>query len=146
MSLSKQYNTDKSIEKSGVRVTFGTNADGTEIALILARAGGANSRFQSVADVVLKPYRRQIQNETIEPAVLKSKMIEIYAKTVIKDWENVALSDLTGDEADKGYATHSEENVIALFTRLPDFFTEVQAITDNLSVFRAEGLEEDAKN
>lgn len=146
MSLSKQYNTDKSAEKTGIRVTFGHNSDGTEIALILARSGGANTRFQSVADVILKPYRRQIQNDTVDNTVLRAKMIEIYAKTVVKDWEKVALSDVTGNEDDKGYAEFSEENVIALFTRLPDFFTEVQSITDNLSVFRAEGLEEDAKN
>lgn len=146
MSLSKQYNTDTSAEKSGVRVTFGHNSDDTEIALILARSGGANTRFQSVADVILKPYRRQIQNDTVDSKVLRAKMVEIYAKTVVKDWENVALSDVTGNEEDKGYAEFSEENVIALFTRLPDFFSEVQSITDNLSVFRAEGLEEDAKN
>lgn len=146
MSLSKQYNTDRSMESQGVRITFGQNEDGSEIALVVARAGGANSRFQQLADVVLKPYRRQIANETADPTVLKERMMEIYAKTVVKGWENVSLSDVTGNESDEGYAPFSSDNCIALFKRLPDFFSDVQQFADSLTAFRVADLEEDAKN
>lgn len=146
MSLSKQYNTDRAMESTGVRITFGTNDDGSEIALVIARAGGANTRFQSVADVVLKPYRRQIANETADPKVVKERMMEIYAKTVVKNWENVMLSDVTGNASDTGYAPFSVDNCLALFKRLPDFFSDVQQFSEQLTAFRTEQVEEDAKN
>lgn len=146
MSLSKQYNTNREMESAGVRITFGHNGDGSEIALIVARAGGANSRFQPVADIVLKPYRRQIANETVDPKVLKERMMEIYAKTVVKGWENISLSDVTGDEKDEGYAPYTWENCLSLFKRLPDFFADVQQFADGMTAFRSEDLEADAKN
>lgn len=146
MSLSKQFKTDRSLESEGVRITFGTNEDGTEIALVVARAGGANTRFQAVADVVLKPYRRQIANETVDNKVLRERMMEIYAKTVVKSWENVLLADVTGNEEDTGFAKFSVDNCLALFKRLPDFYADVQQFADQMTAFRAEELEADAKN
>lgn len=146
MSLSKQFNTNREMEAQGVRITFGHNDDGTEIAFIVARAGGANSRFQPVADIVLKPYRRQIANETVDPKVLKERMMEIYAKTVVKGWEHVAKADVTGDDKDEGYAEYTWENCLALFKRLPDLYTEIQQFADGMTAFRAEDLEADAKN
>lgn len=146
MSLSKQYNTDRSMESQGVRITFGHNEDGSEIALIVARAGGSNSRFQAVADIVLKPYRRQIANETVDPKVLKERMMEIYSRSVVKGWENISKADVTGDEEAEGYVEFSSDNCLALFKRLPDFFAEVQQFADGMTAFRTEGLEDDAKN
>lgn len=146
MSLSRQFKTNRSMETEGVRITFGHNEDGTEIAIVVARAGGANTRFQSVADVVLKPYRRQIANETVDTKVLKERMMEIYAKTVVKSWENVMLSDVTGDEKDTGKAPFTVDNCLKLFIRLPDFYADVQQFADQMTAFRAEELEADAKN
>lgn len=139
MDLYKMFQTEEDLEKSGIRITYGVNKEGKEVAIIVARAGGRNSAFQRVADSVLKPYRRLISNESIDPKQLRSLMMLIYARAVVLGWENV--SDATGKPLE-----FSEDNCVKLFNDLPDLFADIQNNADNLSLFRKEALEEEAKN
>lgn len=139
MSLYKMFKTEEAIEKTGIRVTYGSNSKGAEIAIHVGRAGGKNEAFQRVADHVLKPYRRQISGETIDPKQLRSLMMIVYARAVVKGWEGV--------EDENGVAIpFTEENCVKLFEDLPDLFADVQANADQLSNFRKEDLKAEAKN
>lgn len=139
MSFAKLFGTDKDTEKNGVRITYGENANGKEIAIIVARAGGANEAFQRTADVVLKPYRRQIQTETIDQKKLRSLMMVVYARSVVRGWEGVL------DDAGKEIP-FSEDACVAQFEAFPDLFADVQSNADQLAVFRKEDLAKEAKN
>ncbi|QDB70865.1 hypothetical protein [Pseudomonas virus PBPA162] len=140
MSLFKQYKTDKSLEKDGRVVEFGVDEEtGEKITMTIARAGGGNAAFQRVMEVALKPHRRQIENDTIDAEVLRGIMVEVYAKTVVRDWSMVrdeggALLDCT------------EDNIVYLFNLLPDLFAEVQTIAGAMVTFREGMLEADVKN
>lgn len=87
----------------------------------------------------MKPYRRQIQNETMESALVERIVKEVYAETVVLGWENV--------EDENGNAMEfSVENCIKLFDDLPDLFRDIQEQSQRAALFRAEVREADAKN
>lgn len=139
MSLYKQFETEENLEKTGVRITYGLNAKGKEIAILVGRAGGKNEAFQRVADAVYKPFRRQIQNETIDRVKMRELTYIIYARAVVKGWENV-------DDKDGNPMEFNEANVVKLFNDLPALFDDVQGTADSLTVYRTEALELEAKN
>lgn len=139
MSLYAQYSTDKALEKEGIIWSLGPNSKGDPMGIRLARAGGGNSAYQRVWDAVTKPYRRQLQLGTLDKALERQLQIEIYVKSVIKDFEN--LEDAEGNPLE-----FNEENATQLFLDLPELFEELVVQANNFSLFRQEILEEDTKN
>lgn len=139
MELFKQFATDKSLEKEGVLLEFGTTADGKPIAIRIARAGGANVAFTKLVEFKLKPYRRQLQNESADKDVIDRVMQEVYAKTVILGWENVNGRD--GEPL-----AFTEENVLMLLGALPDLWKEIVSMSDKTAAYREEIREADAGN
>jgi hypothetical protein len=139
MSLYSQFKTDGSLEKEGILLEYGTTPDDKPITIRIARAGGANSAYTKRMEAKVKPYRRQIQNETMEAALIDRILKEVYAETVVLGWENVQ------DEAGK-VLPFTVENCIKVFTDLPDLFKDVQEQSQRAALFRADVLEADAKN
>ena len=70
---------------------------------------------------------------------MTSILREVYADTVVIGWSNV-------EGADGKPMAFTRENVIKLFTDLPELFADVQDQATNLALFRAEINEQDAKN
>lgn len=134
MSLYSKYKTDPSKETEGVWVDFDDN-----IKLKLARAGGRNQQYLKSIERETKPYRRALQNGTIPVEVADNIIRKVYAETVVLDWENVT------DENGK-VLSYSKENCLKLLTDLPEFFAEIKSVAENMEMFRAAGLEADAKN
>lgn len=139
MSLYKQYTTDTNLEKTGVILQFGMNSKNKPMSIRIARSGGANTKFNKVMEAVMKPYRRQIQTETIDRDLLKKLLQEVFAKAVVLSWENLE------DENDEPLE-FTIENCIKLFEDLPDLFAEVQAQSDKVALFRLDLKETDAGN
>lgn len=139
MSLYKQFKTDNSLEKEGIVLEYGENSKGKPIAIRIARAGGANKAYEKRMEIRVKPYRRQIQNETMESALVERIVKEVYAETVVIGWENV--EDENGNPME-----FSVENCIKLFDDLPDLFRDIQEQSQRAALFRAEVREADAKN
>ena len=139
MSLYRQYAMDTNVEKDGVLLNLGTTDDGKMITMRIARAGGANQKFNKTVEAVLKPYRRQIQTDTIDRKLLEKLIHEVFAKAVVLGWENV--QDADGNDLDFTY-----ENVMKIFSDLPEVFTEVQEAANKSSLFRAMVREADAGN
>lgn len=149
MSLYSQFKTDKSIEKEGIVLNYGKNSKGKDIEIRIARAGGANVQYAKLLEAKTKPYRRQIQNETLDNEVAEKITQEVYARTVVLGWNGVEFPIL--DE--KGEETGSfeelpfnEKNCIRLFQDLPDLWSDIQQQSQRSALFRAELLEQDAKN
>ena len=139
MSLYKQFKTDSNLEKDGIIIEYGQTDQGKPIQIKIARAGGANIAYSRVLEAKVKPYRRQIQNETIERETMTSIMREVYADTVVIGWSNV--QNAQGEEL-----AFNRENVIQLFTDLPELFEDIQSQANNVAIFRESILEDEAKN
>lgn len=110
-----------------------------EIKFLLARAGGQNSVFAKTLEVKIRPHRRKIDNEDMDTPLANKIMIEVFADTVVKDW--VGVKDDDGKDL-----PCTRENIIDIFTQLPDLFAELRDVAAKHANFRATTLEEDVGN
>lgn len=133
-SMYSLFGTDKAMEQSGIVLDYGSAGK-----IKVARAGGSNSRFAKALEAKMRPYRRQFEAGTMDDEVANKLLIEAFAEGVILGWEKVKGPD--GKEL-----KFSRENVIKLFTDLPDLFADVREQAMKVSNFRAEQVEEDAGN
>lgn len=160
MGLFKSYQTNKDLEKSGVVFT----PDSTT-AITIARAGGSNVQFSKMLDFKAKPYRRQIESGTLDPQLDRRMMAEIYAETIVRNWETLVEVDgkpqlVQGIEAmpdaPEGTYTHTPDknglvpfnakNVVSTFLLLPDLFIDVQREAQSIANFRQEERKADEGN
>lgn len=139
MSLYKTFQTSQHLEKNGIELQYGENDKGEEILIRIARAGGANSAYNKRLEALVKPYRRQITSETIDNKVLEKLILQAFAETVVLGWSGV-------EDAEGNALECTVENVIKLFTDLPDLFKDVQDQAQKSVLFREEILELESKN
>lgn len=139
MSLYTQYKTNKNLETDGVLLEYGVNSKGLPIRIRIARAGGANQAFSRCYEQKTKPYRRQIQTETLDSKIAERISLEVYAETVVLGWENV-------EDEEENELPFNKENCIKLFTDLPELFMDVMKASQSIAIFRAETRGADAKN
>lgn len=139
MSLYSQFKTDKSVEQEGVVLEYGKTDDGKIISIRIARAGGANLRYTKLLEVAIKPYRRQLQNETLDNNVAESITQLVYAQSIVLGWENV-------EDAEGKPMEFTVDNCIKLFKDLPDLWSDIQSQANRAALFRQDILEADAKN
>jgi len=140
--LRKMFETVPSLETKGVVLEYAEGVDMT-----IARAGGANKKFAKVLARLSKPYRRAIQTETIDEKVGNRLMMEAYAEAVVLGWNGFTKDIITKKEEDAGTLLEfTKENVIAVFEALPELFTDVAKMSNNITLYRAETLEGDSGN
>lgn len=136
------YLTDEDMEKNGVWLNFG------KFRVLAARAGGANKRFAKVIEVKSRPYQRAIKTDTMPHDVSNKLMREVYAETVVLDWETQTKSG----EWKKAIVIPGEvlpvtkANIIRAFEELPEIFLDLQDQVGKLSNFRRAQLESNAGN
>lgn len=139
MSLYKQFKTDPNYESQGITLEYGNTPNGKPIRIKIARAGGSNAKFLKALEIKSKPYRRQLQNETIDPKIADDILMQVFVDSVILDWENV--------EDENGTALpFNRENCLKLFRDLPDLFADVREQASRSALFRAEIKESATKN
>lgn len=146
MSLSKQFKTDTTKEVDGVAIEFGANADGTVPTFWISRMSKANVAYTKALDKATRPYRRAMDLGTLDNDVAERIFAEVFATTVLRGWDNVQLSDVTGEESDTGFAPFNKENVLALFKRLPELYDDLQAQAKSAALFKTESIEAETKN
>lgn len=145
MSLYRQFKTDNNLEKEGVILSYGFNADNKPIEIRIARAGGSNGAFNRALEHEMKPYRRQLQTETMDNSVAEMLMKRVYARTVVLGWTGVDIEESENGPAIPK-AQFNEENCVRLFNDLPELWRDVQEQAGKAALFRAQIAEEDAKN
>lgn len=146
MSLSNQFATDSAKEVEGVVIQYGQNADGSIPGFHISRMSRANVRYTKALEVATRPYRRQIELGTLANDVAERVFTGVFVDSVLKGWENVALSDVTGDAKDTGHAPFNRANALALFARLPELYEDLQNQAKSAAMFKDEQQEEEAKN
>lgn len=139
MSLYKQFATDKNVERDGVVLSYGKNSKNKNIEIRIARAGGANIRYTKLLEAAIKPYRRQLQNETMDNGVAEDITMRVYAQSVVLGWEGV-------EDENSNDMEFTVENCMKLFKDLPDLWSDIQSQATRAALFRQDILEADAKN
>jgi hypothetical protein len=125
------FKTDPMTETEGLTLDYG------DFQIRIARAGGANRGFVRALEARLKPYRRQLQSETLDEQVAERILREVYADHVILGWQGVA-------DGDGKAMAFSRANVLKLLSDLPELFRDLQEQAGRIALFRAQELE-DAK-
>lgn len=139
MNLYNAFATDQSAEINGVVLDYGPNSKNEPIQIRVARAGGANAKFAKVLEHKLRPYKRALANDTMDSKMAERLMIEAFAEAVVISWNGV--EDREGNEIE-----FTKENIVKLFTDLPDLFRDVQEQSQKAALFRAELREAEQGN
>jgi len=157
----KLFGTKPDLEQSGIVVNYGDEAW-----FKIARAGGANKKYLTQMTERLKPYRRQIQTETMDEKLADRVVMEVFVDTVLLGWGSYAKEDegaavsidlgSAGPAApvpqdwiegpDGAHLPFTRENALKVLTDLPELFRELRAESERLANFVSVTKEEDAKN
>lgn len=132
-----KHRMDPAKEQNGFEFTYDEEEG---VVFTLARAGGSNKEFDKALEEAMKPYRRNGQlgikiPEEKDALILK----EVFAETVLKAWRGIKNEDGSDFQFTK-------ENAVRLFTEFPDIFMALRVQANELSNFRKEALEVEAKN
>lgn len=131
------YETDSSVETEGVELEYGNTV------ITIARAGGANKKFSKKFAELMQPHKRAIELGSFPERLAQKILYKVYADTIILNWQvengegelvtGIFQEDVDGGE---GIAEFTKENVIAVFKKLPDLFTDIRNQSDNIALFR----------
>ncbi len=140
MSLSALFGTDKNLERNGVRIEYSSGPeDKNPPTFIIARSGGANTKFNDEMENALRPMRRRLALDQVKNPEMAKITKDVFCKTVLKGWENV--TDDSGNPIE-----FNEQNARALFDKLPDLFDDLEAQSRRAATFRLDSLEAAAGN
>lgn len=148
------FGTDKSKEKEGVWIDYGS------FQVKVAYAGPGNTKFTRYSEEKLKPLRTAMQAGTIDEARSMHVLMDIYAKTIVLDWQIQAnlIPDSGVDEGDEDTMIRgiegpnstvldfNAENVLKTFKALPQLFLDIKNQAEQMVNFRNESLEQEAGN
>ena len=127
------FGNDKKLEaEEGIRLVYG------EFSIKIARAGGANQKYARKMRSSMKPYKHQIDMGTITEETAQGILADVYADSVILDWDGVKGPD-------GKVLPFTKENVKKLLLDLPDLFKDIQKQAENFANFRPGDLEEEVK-
>lgn len=127
------FETNESLEQAGIVVDYG------DFKFTLARAGGSNRKYTALVQKRLRPYRKRILTDAMDPQLAHRILAECFAETVVLDWEGV--TDRAGNPL-----PFSRESCIQLLVDLPELFAELQEQAVGAGNFLRVQREEDGKS
>lgn len=128
------FKNDEALEQSGIILDYGSAGKFT-----VARAGGANKAFTRKLKRLTQPYRRAIQNNTMDDKVAEAVLMKAFVDTCLLGWEGVTGSD--GEPLE-----FNRENAMMLLEALPELWAELREDSQNSSMYRQEIREADSGN
>lgn len=144
MSMYENFRTDTDSEKNGIVIDYG------DFRVTIARAGGANKKYQRTLELLTRPYQRAINTGSLDEDIAREILYKTYARTIIRDWEvpdgtdeNGTLKWKQGIEGPNGdLLPVNEDNVVLTFKQLPDLFNDLQSQAQSAALFKASLREE----
>lgn len=133
-SIYSKFKTDKKAEQEGIILDYG---DG--ITIKIARAGGSNLKFEKAVQAKMRKYGLQAKHDLLEPEQMRTIFREVLAETVVLGWTGF-------DDGEGNMLTCTQENVLKVFTDLPDLFDDVLEQSRKSSLFKNNLLEAEAGN
>jgi hypothetical protein len=134
LSIYKKFKTSETAESEGVELDYGESGR-----IRIARAGGSNKAYLRAIERINRKYKRQLQLDIMDDAVVRAMMVEVYADTVVLGWEGVCGED--GQPL-----KFTRDNVVKVFTDLPELFKDVFEMANNIALFKTSIDEAEAKN
>lgn len=137
MSLYSTFGVDQS--ENWVSVPDDNDVD---VRFKLAFVNGPNSEYGKELEKAVRPHRRKHLRKgqpAIDPDVLKGILVDVFARTILLDWENVC--DRQGNPV-----PYTHENAVRLLTELPVLYDILQIEASEISNFQSEALKDEAKN
>lgn len=142
----KAFKTDSAVEKQGIILNY----EDEGFRVTVARAGGANKKFQKMLEAKMKPHKRAAQTGTLSNERAINILQEVYAKTVILKWETKVdgkwiegIEDLE-DETKTVPATPAA--ILGVLKEVDELWKDIQEQASSYAAFKLEIIEADAKN
>jgi len=132
MDFRKAFGTVKAMETEGFDLQFGPDT-----VVRIARAGGANVRYENAMRKHSEPYRRAIAAGTLDDDLAQKLWQRIYAESIVLGWSGVEIDDEP--------IPYTVDNAIRLFNELPEFWRIVREEATKLANFRQEDTAEMGK-
>ena len=142
-SMYEAFRSDADAEKNGIILDYGT------FRVTIARAGGANKKYQRTLEALSRPYRRAIQMEQMSDEQARELLKVVYARTIVRNWEVKVDKEKweVGIESPDGETIpFNEENILLTFSNLPDLFADIMDQAGKAALFRASLREQAAGN
>lgn len=144
MGLYDTFSTDEDLEVNGVWIDYG------DFRVKIASAGTNNKAFEKYAEKKFKPVRKMIDLGTLGNKQAMRIMADVYAHTVIKDWETKDEEGewQTGIESpdSEDLLAVTAENVMKTLLSLPRLHLDLQEQANALVNFRRAEMENESGN
>jgi hypothetical protein len=142
-NLFAMYGSDKNLETKGKWIVLGPDENAT--AFLIARAGGANTKFSKLLAEKLRPWQKLIQHNARKPTqevldIITKMQKETFVEACLLDWRNVRIEE-SGENV-----PYSPEAAFKLFDQLPDLFLDLFNQADQVQTFQHDSLEDEAGN
>lgn len=138
-SLFKQFKMDAKKESEGIEIQYAPNADKTIPTFRVRRMGPANTAWAKALERASRPYKRQLQLDTLDEATNRRISMQVMLETVLVGWSNV-------QDADGKELVYSMENAKMIFNALPELYLDICGQAANAALFHDDAQESDAKN
>lgn len=146
-SIYDLFATDTNMETAGRWYRVG------DTEFLLARAGGANTKFTAAYAASSRPYQRQQQMGQLSEDLAREILAEPFAKHVVLDWR-MRTKDESGVETitdhviagKDGPLTYSSKAAQKLLMDIPDLLMTLIEAAGNFSNYAPADLEAAAKN
>jgi hypothetical protein len=143
-SIYDLFATDEILETKGKWYRIG------DAEFLLARAGGANTRFTAAYAAATRPYQRQQQLGQLSEETARSLLAEPFSKFVLLDWRTRVSPTETNDHVIKGKdgnpLSYSKDAAQKLLLEIPDLLMTLVEAAGNFSNYAPQDAEEAAKN
>ncbi len=149
MGLYDTFQTDPEIEKKGVILDYG------DFRVRIGYAGSTNKRYTAYAEKKFKPLRHAINNGLLSEERSTAIMADIYAETLIYEWETKVSEGENGEPEykpgiepkEKGdLLPFNKENVRKTLQALPNLLADMKMQAESISNFANKDREGDSGN
>lgn len=141
--LYESYETDPEREVNGILIDYGN------FRVTVARAGGANKQYLKLLEAKTKPFKRAMAVEAMDNELSLEILKEVYAETIVKDWETKVDGKWKKGIEQKGsdkLLPVNAKNVMQTFINIPDIFLGIREDADRIALYRMSLREEVTKN
>lgn len=147
MGMYDNFSTDKQLEVEGVWTNYG------DFRVKIAHTGGANKQYLTQGEMRMKPYRRAIDSGNFPRERMESLLFELYADTIIKDWET-NVGEPGEEKWERGIENPdggellpvNRDNILLTLRNLPALFYDIKEVADSIAAYRQMDLRAESGN
>jgi len=134
-NIYEQFGTNKQLESDGIDLEIAPG-----VRFTVKRMGSSNKKYQQLLAKLSRPYKRQMDNGTLDDEIARKMLRMAFIQTVLIGWDGV--TNKKGKMLD-----FNVENADSLFSDLPDLFDTLSEEAQRTANFLdSDGVEEVVKN